>query len=890
MMRTHCTNLRCWSWFTTTVVTALTLGLLNGRGAGLSDGLVSYWPLDTVVGLKTPDLVSGYDMELQNLTADDVVEGRVGNAFQFDNARQTLLRRINSPGEQLPINQHPAVTVAFWANVTGTGQSDLRLFSEGSTTNNNPLFNLGTANTGDNGTLDIFFRQAPWAEVNHLRSVNEPLDGTWHHIAFVQQEDGSRALYIDGVLDPVEIPAKEEGPWNLNTTTIGGILRANPTHWVTGLIDEVALWSRALTPEEVEQVFNEGLVSVFPPLSRGMVAYWPLNEVVGLKTPEVVNGYDMELQNLTTADLVPGKFGMAFQFDNARQTLLRRINVPGEQLPVNQYPAITVALWANVVGTGQSDLRLFSEGSTTNNNPLFNLGTANTGDNGTLDIFFRQAPWADVNHLRSVAEPLDGTWHHIAFIQQEDGARAVYIDGVLDPVEIPAKEPGPWNLNTTTIGGILRANPTHWVSGQIDEVALWNRALDEAEIMSVVTNGVPVPFSRPQPLAIRSFASDFAAVAAGDSVVLRWDVTPSVDAELSDGTGGVINVSTNTVAGLGSIEVTLNESRTYTLTLRRGEETVSASIDVAAIADVADGWTLLDNFDRYEPGLITGNGTWLDLTSAGFSNVVLNGNVLLAGNGPTVGAVLPLRDLTVTEGQARTLFFRAYATVDFEPVRAEVVLTDRNVRFGDEVNNGPGAIISDEIAFVPMVGNANGFGGGIEYYEPVLEPMEVYNIWVDMTNGPLTEVDVGDFYSIHIQKDGDPTRTTIISDYAADRSPTGAADTGFTTPDLKSLVVLGRSGNGTTQNLLFDDFYLSKSGYLSTVPRAFGFTEPIPPSEPSGELTITRADAEIEVSWEGGTLESSTTVTGGWAPVAGATTSPYRTTPQGAQMFFRARQ
>mgnify|MGYP000070728776 CR=1 FL=1 len=216
---------------------AAALGFSVVTQAALQDGLVSYWPLDEVVGTKTPDLASGYDLELANLTAADLVDGKRGRAFQFDNARQTMLRRISSPGEQLPINQHPAFTITFWAKVTGTGLSDLRLFSEASTTDNNPLFNLGTANTGASGQVDFYFRQTGWTTVDHLKSVGEPLDGTWRHITFVQQADGTRALYVDGVRDAVEIPAKEAGEWRVNTTSIGGILRANPTHWLTGQMD-----------------------------------------------------------------------------------------------------------------------------------------------------------------------------------------------------------------------------------------------------------------------------------------------------------------------------------------------------------------------------------------------------------------------------------------------------------------------------------------------------------------------------------------------------------------------------------------------------------------------------------------------------------------------------
>src|SRR3954471_2974808 len=94
---------------------AFSLGLITSTQAALKDGLVAYWPLDTVVGTKTPDLVNGYDMELANLTAADLVDGKVGKTFKLDNTRQTMLRRVDSVGEQLPITQFPGFTISFWA-------------------------------------------------------------------------------------------------------------------------------------------------------------------------------------------------------------------------------------------------------------------------------------------------------------------------------------------------------------------------------------------------------------------------------------------------------------------------------------------------------------------------------------------------------------------------------------------------------------------------------------------------------------------------------------------------------------------------------------------------------------------------------------------------------
>ena len=71
-------------------------GMRIMSAASITNGLVAYWPLDAVVGSKTPDLVSGYDMTLVNMTAaNNLVPGKWGNAMKFDNAGHTLLQRVD---------------------------------------------------------------------------------------------------------------------------------------------------------------------------------------------------------------------------------------------------------------------------------------------------------------------------------------------------------------------------------------------------------------------------------------------------------------------------------------------------------------------------------------------------------------------------------------------------------------------------------------------------------------------------------------------------------------------------------------------------------------------------------------------------------------------------
>ncbi len=216
--------------------------------------LGAHWPLDSLDagGVSVPDLAGGgLDLEAFNLDGGAIVAGRIGNAIAFDGEAQTLLCRDSLAGEALPISQHPDYTVAMWVKVVGTGQVDLRLFSEASRTNSDtPLFNLGTHSSGADNSLDVYLRN-PTGNNGHQASAAQALDGTWHHLAFVRY-GGSFELYVDGVLDTNLFDFVDPYVEGLTTTTsIGGIHRAFSSHWVTGAIDEVSLWKVALPVAEI---------------------------------------------------------------------------------------------------------------------------------------------------------------------------------------------------------------------------------------------------------------------------------------------------------------------------------------------------------------------------------------------------------------------------------------------------------------------------------------------------------------------------------------------------------------------------------------------------------------------------------------------------------------
>jgi hypothetical protein len=633
-----------------------------------------------------------------------------------------------------------------------------------------------------------------------------------------------------------------------------------------------------------------------PNLTNGLVAYWPLDTVIGTKTPDLVSGYDLTLMNMTEAkNVVAGRWGKAMSFTNEAHTLLQRIDNKGEALPLYNDPAFSISLWVNGPAD-QTDRRVFAEGSTANNNPLFNLGTPHTGSGGTVDSYIRTDTGATGDHKYTSATAFDDTWHNIVYVQSEsaDGVSAViYVDGVLDPVVLdPVK---PLTLNTTTIGGILRSSPSSWFTGLIDEVALWNRALSPDEVQILQTTSITNPPSRLQPLSIATFNSDLPAVVSGGTAILRWDVAKdATQISLSPNPG---DVTTNTVAGVGSASVTLSNNTSFVLTVRRGNDTLSSTSQVAVVSGVAPGWTILDNFDSYTPGPLSATKWWLDLRG---NSVQVTTNSMLTTPATDSDAVLDLRTHTITEGQAGTLFFRMTlpATVPDTATPLQLAgLTDKNARSftdlvsttGDAVSGGFGPAVYPLVGVDPnsgtnawFLGARNGIGATMDYSPTPLQPGATYDVWIDITNAPAAPDFQNDIFTVYLQKEGETTRTKLFDTYQSDRDPSFVdVIIGGMQPNLDKLVV---AGDSATDNASFDDFYLS-SRYNATVPIALTQN-----SGPLPALTISAVGTQLQISWAAGTLQSAPSVNGPWAPASGASASPYTVTPAGSAQFYRATQ
>jgi len=555
----------------TTIPALLTVALLTPTA--IRADLVAHFPFDGDVADATgngndgtffgddagPSYIAGHD-------------GTNPGAILFDGAND-YVRVTQTLG--LPVTDNPAFTVAMWVNAPV--QRDRRIFSEGSSTSNTPLFNLGTHNAGADGLFNRYLRPGP----GHQRNSIILFDETWKHVVYVD-DDGEVSVYIDGVRDTADLDYTRQLT-GLDRTSIGGILRGGPCCHLSGAIDDVRLYDHALSQAEVRELIPvegcppegdthcDGIevvaspvgggagryslaasatddsgdtiffeIEVFDPdgnsvsLSRSdtgvvdlflgegawtisvladddlecldeaddarcvleltvnpeplCVSHWTLDGDLADSGPGGNDGtwIDPDLSGENYVDGFDGSAGGALSFDGVDDLVSFTQN---SGLPIYANSAYTVTMWVRGPA-GQVDRRIFSEGSTSDGNPLLNIGTHNAGADSTVDIYIRRGATL-VGHAHSARDAFDddgvdeGEWHHIAWVD-DNGSCSIYIDGILDST-MPSYTRAPLVLmDTTTIGGILRAAASHWFAGAIDDVRVYNHALDEDTIVAMV--------------------------------------------------------------------------------------------------------------------------------------------------------------------------------------------------------------------------------------------------------------------------------------------------------------------------------------------------------------------------------------------------------------------
>ena len=114
-------------------------------------------------------------------------------------------------------------------------------------------------------------------------------DNQWHHWAIILDADDMTGckLYIDGV-EQTASTTGNSGDFNAYTTGLE-IGRADSSNEFEGKLANFAVWSRFLSPEEVQSIMNKSYSQLGSVEKTSLVAWWALDDIFLGKTTNVAN-------------------------------------------------------------------------------------------------------------------------------------------------------------------------------------------------------------------------------------------------------------------------------------------------------------------------------------------------------------------------------------------------------------------------------------------------------------------------------------------------------------------------------------------------------------------------------------------------------------------------
>jgi len=177
--------------------------------------------------------------------------GRVGKAFDFDGSDGFLTKTVTSFRSNDEIG-----TITAWVKRSSTGTADY-VFTASDTagTVDYVLFGVTAANR-----MIFASRRSVNNEIN---GATDLIAGRWYHIAITSGgETGSWRMYLDGIPENFTGGGGDNtGDWfdfptDTNNINIGALTRTSTIGHFDGLIDEVIVFNKSLSPKEIKQLYD----------------------------------------------------------------------------------------------------------------------------------------------------------------------------------------------------------------------------------------------------------------------------------------------------------------------------------------------------------------------------------------------------------------------------------------------------------------------------------------------------------------------------------------------------------------------------------------------------------------------------------------------------------
>lgn len=295
------------------------------------------WSFDEGTGTKAADSIGAADGTLGG-TASWSTLGRLGGALALDGATGS------ASAKPAALDTSGSFTISAWARLSNLDQTAVITSQDGV---NSSAFSLYYSPGYQRW---VFNRNASdVAAPTVVRSISNtvPVTGVWTHLLGVYDKNAqSIQLYINGVPQgDGGAPTAFTTPWKASgDLQIGrGQYKNTFTNFFPGQIDEVQLWNRILSPQEVAGI--QGMTDATTQVNQpAEVAHWKLDESDG--TPADTSGYARDTTLGATAqwyDDTDGGMGNVLSLDG-RSTSVVTAHGP----LVDSQGSFSVSLWVKL--------------------------------------------------------------------------------------------------------------------------------------------------------------------------------------------------------------------------------------------------------------------------------------------------------------------------------------------------------------------------------------------------------------------------------------------------------------------------------------------------------------------------------------------------------------
>ncbi len=449
----------------------------------IAQNVPSYVPTN---GLKGWWSFSGNSIDSSGNGNNGTVNGATLSNDRFGNSNNAYYFNGNTDYIQTPINSISGfnLTMSVWFK----------------NTNFSPISNgdhpsLICSRTSFNQATVIGFNEHPWLffdlvfNTRNAVNMSMPNDNLWHQI--VATYDGSFSkIYYDGVLLSTQIISFSGNIIQSNILFgLDNIQGNGNRHWI-GTLDDIGIWNRALTQQEITNLYNAQIptqnVPAYVP-TNGLVGWWPFSGNVIDSSGNGNNGIN------NGALLVSDRFGnvnCAYSFNGSNSF----INIPD---PVNNSldflgASFSISVWVKSNQTNYMPLVNKQNLSLSNESGDYNLDINTPLGTARLAMGFGSGNGGSCESTNSIST---NNWEHIVAVYNAPNSMDIYINGIHNSSVC-------YNCNSAPSVLLNSPQPLRfgkgWQSffmGALDDIGIWNRALTQQEITGLYNTQLPNPVS-----------------------------------------------------------------------------------------------------------------------------------------------------------------------------------------------------------------------------------------------------------------------------------------------------------------------------------------------------------------------------------------------------------